>query len=173
MLLPGMEDNLNQTDDDENTDPIMDPNLGAGASPDPNRPRMTNAQVIEERIRLEGGLPGDREGAPEMDEVSQLLLNNQYRQDIERMHDRETQELAKELPNATENQIDDIILSSKKGDIIALARDFKAAMKTDMEVSEKEEKQEKLSIKGGESESQPKNYHQKSSLDIILSAFDN
>ena len=133
-------------------------------------PELTNTQMLDELMALQGGAPSAREDAPQMDETQAMLLDNQFRIEQEMAFNRMQQEGKDELQDATNQQIFNIAKAVHENDFIGIIRAVKAAVKTEQEVATKEEEQKTLTIEGGTSGEGNTNQNT-SSLESLLNAF--
>ena len=140
--------NPNPNNPDPNN-PNPNPNNGGGGNPATDVPELTESEMLEGIMQQLGGLPSQREDAPEMDAVQSAILDNQFRQDAERAFDKLQEAIKSEVPDATNSQIHEIGMAFMKRDVNAGIKAMKQALRQEQEVDEKNQEQNNLHVEGG------------------------
>ena len=141
---------LNNLNQNPNTPPGTPPG-DEGADPNAPPAELTYAEMLSGIQKELGGAPSTREGAPQMTEVEKQIMDDNFeikaRQALEDMG----KEARMEIPDATDTQAFEMGKAMMNGDMTAMIRAVRQAIKTESEIDESKEEQKSLHVEGGAS----------------------
>ena len=120
------------------------PPAGAGAG-DAGDAGVPTEQFVNDLLSSAGTPPGVSEG---MDETQQLILENQFRQDVRQRYNDEKEIIMEAYPDASRGDVQKFIAARGKDDVVGMMQALEAIVKKAAEKQQNTKEQEDLRVEG-------------------------
>lgn len=118
----------------------------------PTESELTEAEMLDGIMQQLGGLPSEREGEfedEELREVDKIILDNQFKQEAENRMRRIQESVKAVAPDATDKQAHEFGIATMKGDVSTAFKAAAQILRQAEEMDEKKQEQENLHVEGG------------------------